>query len=93
MQYGSAVLVGKNLLLTNAHVITDEDDKLTLHYEACQTVSPELPAECFSTLKLIKYDIKNDLALLEIQESLPVEVDPVSFGETEISIGTRIKIL
>ena len=65
-QYGSAVLVAKDILLTNAHVITDDDNKATLQYEACQTTSSTESPVCFSTLQLLSYDTDQDLALLKI---------------------------
>jgi S1-C subfamily serine protease len=65
-QYGSAVLVAKDVLLTNAHVITDDENKLTLQYEACQTTSATQSPTCFSTLQLLSYDLDEDLALLKI---------------------------
>jgi V8-like Glu-specific endopeptidase len=65
-QYGSAVLVAKDILLTNAHVVTDNDNKFTLQYEACKTVSSSESPVCFSTLQLLSYDKNADLALLKI---------------------------
>ena len=73
-QYGSAVLIAENILLTNAHVITDSAGTLNLQYEACQTVSDQEAPKCFSTLQLLKYDKKTDLALLKIlkpSENMP----------------------
>lgn len=65
-QYGSAVLVAPNILLTNAHVVTDDNDKFTLQYEACQTVDTQSAPTCFSSLQLLSYDKNSDLALLQI---------------------------
>lgn len=76
-QYGSAVLLSGNILLTNAHVITDSTNGLTLQYEACQTLSDQEAPKCFSTLQLLKYDKNNDLALLEIIDPSDDMPDPV----------------
>jgi S1-C subfamily serine protease len=65
-QYGSAVLIAENILLTNAHVVTDANDQFSLQYEACQTISDQEAPKCFSTLQLLKYDKNSDLALLQI---------------------------
>ena len=92
-QYGSAVLVGNKMLMTNAHVITDSDEKPTLYYEACETVSPDQAPKCFSALKLVKYDTDADLALLEIQNTTESLADPVTFGGDTLALGTHIKIL
>ena len=74
-QYGSAVLIAENVLLTNAQVITDANGSLNLQYEACQTISDQEAPKCFSTLQLLKYDKKTDLALLKIlnpSDSMPI---------------------
>jgi S1-C subfamily serine protease len=65
-QYGSAILLSGNILLTNAHVVTDSNNGFTLQYEACQTISDQESPKCFSTLQLLKYDKNTDLALLQI---------------------------
>jgi S1-C subfamily serine protease len=77
-QYGSAVLVADNMLLTNAHVVTDSNDAFTLQYEACQTISDQEPPKCFSTLQLMKYDKNSDLALLQIVNPSSNMPDPVT---------------
>ena len=76
-QYGSAVLIANNILLTNAHVITDMKNNLTLQYEACQTISDEEAPKCFSTLQLLKYDKNTDLALLQIVSPTSDMPDPI----------------
>jgi V8-like Glu-specific endopeptidase len=77
-QYGSAVLVAPNILLTNAHVVTDADDKFTLQYEACQTISSSEAPSCFSTLQLLSYDKSADLALLKIVSPTENMPNPVT---------------
>jgi len=77
-QYGSAVLIAKNILLTNSHVITDNNDNLTLQYEACKTISDQIPPKCFSTLQLLRYDKNSDLALLQIVNPTSDMPDPVT---------------
>lgn len=92
-QYGSAVLITKDILLTNSHVITDNNDELTLQYEACQTVSDKESPTCFSTLQLLKYDKDSDLALLQIihpSENMPSSV--VLWSGT-LSVGDAVHIV
>lgn len=79
-QYGSAVLIAKNILLTNAHVVTDDNNAFTLQYEACQTISDQEPPKCFSTLQLLKYDKDTDLALLQIVTPTSTMPTPVVMG-------------
>lgn len=92
-QYGSAVLVAKNILLTNAHVITDDTNKLTLHYEACQTVSEQEAPKCFSTLQVMSYDKDSDLALLWIKSPSENMPSPVKLGTQTLSVRSKINII
>ena len=92
-QYGSAVLIAKNILLTNAHVITDSNDNLTLQYEACQTISDQSSPTCFSTLQLLSYDKNSDLALLQIVNPNSDMPDPVVLGSGTLSVGDSIHIV
>ena len=92
-QYGSAVLIAKNILLTNAHVITDDNNNLTLQYEACQTVSDQQAPKCFSTLQLLKYDKDADLALLQIVNPSNDMPDPVVLNSGTLNVGENIHII
>lgn len=92
-QYGSAVLVANNILLTNAHVITDYNNELTLQYEACQTISNQEAPKCFSTLKLLTYDKTNDLALLQIVSPSSNMPTPVTIGSGTLNVGAPISII
>lgn len=92
-QYGSAVLVAKNTLLTNAHVVTDDDNNFTLQYEACQTLSSSESPTCFSTLQLLSYDKNADLALLKIVTPSATMPDPVVLGSGTLSVGSAISII
>jgi len=91
-QYGSAVLIANNLLLTNAHVIADENNEINLQYEACQTVFEDKKPVCFSTLQLLRYDKINDLALLQIvnpNDTMPVYVTMWS-GTVQMWVTVRV---
>ncbi len=92
-QYGSAVLVANNLLLTNAHVVTDDGNAFTLQYEACQTIDDDQSPKCFSTLQLIRYDKDADLALLQIVNPSDDMPEPVIIGSGTLSVGTNIRII
>lgn len=91
-QYWSAVLIWKKTLITNYHVISDQDWNPNLNYEACQTTSEKEPPKCFSTLKLIKYDKNNDLAMLEISWSGTVG-NTVTISSKEPKLWDKINIL
>lgn len=65
--YGSALYVGKNRVLTNAHVILDEKNKVVAWIELCGIVDPTKRPSCFSSAKVLWYDEDIDLALLESQ--------------------------
>jgi len=92
-QYGSAVLVAENILLTNAHVITDSNDWLSLQYEACKTISDQEPPICFSTLQLLRYDKNTDLALLEIVNPNSDMPTPVTIWSGTLPVGSNIRII
>ncbi|MEI8007974.1 MAG: serine protease [bacterium] len=92
-QYGSAVLIANNILLTNAHVIMDSNNLLTLQYEACQTISDQKPPKCFSSLQLLKYDKTSDLALLQIVTPTSDMPTPVTIGSGTLSVGDTIRIV
>lgn len=65
--YGSAVLIEKNRIITNAHVILDGDGvSPTGYYEVCKSEKTQQVPTCFSTAKLISYDVVADLAVLEL---------------------------
>ncbi|MEI6672235.1 MAG: serine protease [bacterium] len=92
-QYGSAVLIADNILLTNAHVVTDTNGTLNLQYEACQTISNEEAPKCFSTLQLLKYDKNSDLALLQIVNPSQNMPTPVTIGSGTLAVGDAIRIV
>lgn len=92
-QYGSAVLVAKDILLTNAHVVTDNDNKFTLQYEACKTVSSSESPVCFSTLQLLSYDKNADLALLKIVTPTDDMPTPVTLWSGTLAVGATVNII
>lgn len=64
--YGSAYQVWQNLLLTNAHVVSDEDGEIVPYIKACQWSFTE-DKWCEYVAQVVKYDEENDLALLVIE--------------------------
>lgn len=90
--YGSAVYIGKNQILTNAHVILDGDGKdPTGLYEVCSASDFTKDPVCFSTAKLISYDLVADIALLEISPSS--KLTPVELSKKKTSdIGSSVII-
>ncbi len=89
--YGSAVLIDNNKVITNAHVILNDDEKIDGNYELCKTISFEKPPQCFSTLKLLSYDIDNDLAILEIVNSTGIS-SPVEKSNQKLNMWDLVKI-
>jgi V8-like Glu-specific endopeptidase len=67
MQWGSAVLLDSNRIITNAHVVLNEQSNTpTGKYEICRSSPDKKDPECFTTGKLISYDTVADLAVLEL---------------------------
>lgn len=87
----SAVLYDDSTILTNAHVLLDDDLEPTGLYEVCQTSDPALKPECFSTATLIAYDKKLDLAVLTLDQS--ISTPPVSISELELDFGDMVTVL
>lgn len=89
--YGSAVFIGKNRILTNAHVILDADGIApTGYYEACQSENTQKPPVCFTTAKLISYDSNADLALLELAAPTSVAKTIEFSSKNDISMWASI---
>lgn len=88
-QYWSAVLIEKNLIYTNAHVILDENDEPIWNYRICKTINFKESPICFSAWELVYYDIKNDLAVLKIVDP---KISPVLFSNKSLEIWDSIKV-
>lgn len=87
---GSAVVIGTGLLLTNAHVIFDEDQMgPSDFYEICRTLDFKKKTVCFTTADLLAYDETNDLALLKFYQPSDLPVAPI-FQEKNINIGAGL---
>jgi len=65
ISYGSAVLIGDNKIITNAHVVLDDTDTPTGNYNLCISETFDAVPKCQTSLKLIQYDKTADLAILE----------------------------
>ena len=84
-QYGSAVVIAKNRIITNAHVILEgENDSPTQLYEICTSKNYESPPNCTMTARLIAYDPIADLALLEPSSNF--SITPVQFTKSTSSL-------
>lgn len=92
VSYGSSVSLGWGKLITNAHVIFDDDAREPYGtYEACQSLSFEREPKCFSLAKLEAYDLDNDLALLTLDRRSPLPKLPLS-SEKKYKIGSPLII-
>lgn len=70
-QYGSAILIDKNRVITNAHVVVDEKtSKPTGLYELCLSLDYRSPPVCQTGARLVAYDPVADLALLESEKDI-----------------------
>lgn len=79
--HGSAVVIEDNTLLTNAHVVVDEDQKPTGMYEVCRSVDMHSDPVCFTYADLVYYDLENDLALLALPSNANVH--------THVTLATK----
>ncbi len=88
--YGSAVLIEKNKILTNAHVILDLAGKdPTGYYEVCYSTPLKKDPTCWSDARLLSYDTVTDLALLEITHPMVI-AKKIEYSKKEMSIGSSV---
>lgn len=73
----SWVLVAKNQIITNSHVVSDEEENTLNYYIICKTTDYREKPDCRYAGILTKLDQKNDLALLQVL-SLDLQKQPVS---------------
>lgn len=88
--YWSAILIWENKILTNAHVILDEDDEILWKYSLCKTYDFKKEPLCFSKLKLLSYDTWLDLALLEILDDTTWLWIPFEVKQKELNIWDTV---
>lgn len=90
-QYGSSVYIWNNKLITNAHVILDEDKKLVWNYEICKSTDFTSTPDCFTTAKVLYYSIEDDIALLELDWSFSLG-NWVAFSGKELELSDSVKV-
>lgn len=93
--YGTAeVITSEYKLITNAHVITYNSSSGTELFENCSVRS--VTEDTYNAVKVVKYDIQKDLALLEFVEYTndmkyaPIEVgnsEKIHYGDTVYAMG------
>ena len=91
VQQGSAVVVGKGKIITNAHVVLEDDENPFVLFEICKTIAGVSKPECFTTAQLEYYDTDTDLALLRIVDTkwLPT---PVTLAATQPRNGDELHV-
>lgn len=90
LQWGSAVLIDKNRIITNAHVVLDDNEVPTGFYEVCSSDNSTKPPVCFSGAKLIAYDIVADLAVLELTTPKVLKKNIVFSDKRSLSIWSNV---
>jgi hypothetical protein len=90
---GSATRITHNRIVTNAHVVLDENDQPTGKYEICRMIYSNQDPVCFSVGKLVMYDAVADLAVLEVADRWPdmaiprLKTTPLQTGDAMIVYG------
>jgi hypothetical protein len=70
LQLGSAVVVAPGMLITNAHVIYNDNEEVAYNdIEICKTDAKTNKVHCFTTATVQYYDKDKDLALLKVADS------------------------
>lgn len=93
LQYGSAVIIAKNRIITNAHVILEsETDTPTGFYEICLSNNFQTVPLCDRSARLISYDPIADLALLEPSKDFSIPPVVLAKNPSPLSIGQAVVI-
>jgi S1-C subfamily serine protease len=74
-----------NKVITNAHVILDKEDIPTGNYNLCISDTFDLEPKCKTSMKLIKYDKTNDLAILKPVENISFN-NPIQFSDKKLNL-------
>ncbi len=90
--HGSAVYIGGNKILTNAHVVLNEDNDILWNYEVCQTTDFTQAPQCLSAAKLLYINIDKDLAVLELNTSI-AWMKGVIFSDNQMGIWDAVELL
>lgn len=90
-QYWSSVLIAKNKIITNAHVVLDENDDPLWNYNLCITDDFSKKPVCETTLKLLYYNIEKDLALLEPIKNIDLW-EPVTISSQVLNLEETVKV-
>ena len=88
--YGSAIAITTSRILTNAHVVLDNEGNPTGRYEICVSRSFESVPFCNNVARLIAYDVVADLALLELVHDTTLV--PFSLSHKKIAIGSYVSM-
>lgn len=90
-QYGSALYIGSGNIITNSHVILDENTNEPFDtIEICGSVSSGTNLKCGILAKVVAYDPDVDLALLHVDQSL--SLTPIKFAKQDPKTSDRILI-
>lgn len=89
--YGSAIYMGNNRILTNAHVILNDKNQVVDAIELCGVVDPTKRPQCFGQAKVVWYDNALDLALLESQEPMSGNVVRLASANPKVDDVVIIK--
>lgn len=85
------MIVGRDSIITNAHVILGSDDIPTGFYEICMTGDFISLPKCFLSARLLAYDTEADLALLRPETPLSSSL-VASFSEKKIDLASTVNI-
>lgn len=88
----SAVLLSSTTLLTNAHVVSDENWEPTWLYEVCRVASINKDPVCFSSAVLQRVDEYNDLAVLVLPQAY-TQGQTTTFRTRDVRAGEALTVV
>lgn len=89
-KFGSALVIDKDTIITNAHVITREDGTPYNNYEICWHIKSDKSISCFTTAKVLYLDVQKDLAFLKFSNKY--NFIPVVFSDKESKIWDSVNV-
>ncbi|USN56466.1 MAG: trypsin-like peptidase domain-containing protein [Candidatus Peribacteria bacterium] len=90
---GSAVALGQNLLVTNAHVVMDDDRTIMQNIAVCVITGLVIdPPECSVVASVLAIDINKDIAILQTKYPVGALV-PVTIADDDMELGESVAVL
>ncbi len=89
-KFWSALVIEPGTILTNAHVVIKKDGTPYINYELCWYIGDDIKISCFTTARLLYFDLDKDLAILKFSDDH--DFAPINFAEQDMQIWDPITV-